>query len=280
LIPLILFAHEYFIGKTPLQSFPKLKWAFLFCIPLLYIPIQAILADSYSQIDSSTGFSLYPFWQHLGTQLYFQTFYLVLFLNPHLQSIIHQNPSYDWLFYIGAGTGAAIWIGSFIYIIKNYRRSPRACFLIFLFFISYLPSNSFLQMINPFAEYRLYFSNLLLCILLGYGILEGIKRSSKTVQAAIPLSILMLLGFFTFQQVSIWKTWEGIFTQMITRYPTLYREGAKMILQMDPSPPIVTSPVIQDRYQEMVEKKSLALGLSIQNTDQQNQARLQLFRDQ
>jgi len=211
-IPVVLLVYELWIHQTSFKDLPKQKWAALFALPLLYYPLSRILHDPGASMYLGIG-GLYPFWKHLATQLYFQSFYLVLFLNPRLQSLIHANPPFDLWLAAGATIGALIWVGGFGFLLRQRKHFPRASFFIFLFFLSYLPTNSFLQLINPFAEYRLYLSNLPLCILLAYGIL---RLSSRLT---VPAVILTYFAVFTFQNVMIWKSWDLIFNQAFHRYP-------------------------------------------------------------
>ena len=226
LIPFILLIYDLMINKTKIRELPKLKWLILFAIPFLYIPLNAYLSDPGKSMYAGVGgFNLYPFWKHLATQLYFQSFYLSLFINPTLQSILHSNPSIDANMIIGAILGGSIWLLGMAFIALKNQKFPRIAFFAFFFFINYLPTNSFLQLINPFAEYRLYISNISLCILLAYGIHafgKWLTRKTKLTMAEISVSAIVFSFFtiFTLQNVMIWKNWELIFAQAIKRYPS------------------------------------------------------------
>jgi len=223
LIPLVLLVYELLIVKTPIRELPKSKWAILFMVPFLIYPLSIILHDPGASMYASYG-GLYPFWTHLASQAYFQCFYLLLFINPTLQSLIHANPHFDALHILGTVIGVSIWIGGLVFLISKYKTRPRATFFVFLFFLNYLPTNSFVQFINPFAEYRLYLSNLSLCVLLAYGLhvlATWLTEKAKLTAAhiTVPAIACSIFAIFTLQNVMIWKNWELILAQAIKRYP-------------------------------------------------------------
>ena len=225
LFPVVLLIYELWINKTSIKNIPKLKWSIIFCTPFLFFILNSALSDpGKSMYSGAGGFDLYPFWTHLASQLYFQTFYLMAFINPNLQSIFHGNPNFGTLEIIGALVGGLIWITGGLFLILKHKKYPRAAFLTFLFFINYLQANSLLQMINPFAEYRLYFSNFILCVLLAYLIYEltawiSKKTKAKLNEITIPAILFSFFAIYTTQNVMIWKNWELIFDQAIKRYP-------------------------------------------------------------
>jgi hypothetical protein len=125
---------------------------------------------------------------------------------------------------IGIIVGALIWIGGSGFILLKNKSYPRIAFFVFFFFINYLPTNSVLQMINPFAEYRLYLSNLSLMLLLSFGIHElamWLKNKTKLTMAEISVSAvaIAIMTIFTLQNVMIWRSFEMIYAQAIQNYP-------------------------------------------------------------
>ena len=288
LIPLILIVYESLMNQTAL---PKLKWSILFAIPFLYFPLNMILQDpGHSMYTGVDGFNLYPFWKHLASQLYFQSFYLTLFINPSLQSIIHANPPFDLYLALGATVGAVIWIAGAAFIFRKNKEFPRVTFLLFFFFLNYLPTNSILQMINPFAEYRLYLSNLSLCVLLAYGIHEfaaWLTRKTKLTEAhlTVPAIVFAYFAMFTYENVMIWKSREFIYAQALKRYPKFdfnrvvlgpeylavawghyqsgnYQDAWEIIEQIDKDVGRYAPPSGFFTLKDLVEQKMISLGMS------------------
>ncbi len=225
LIPIMLLAYEIIINQTAINKIPKRKWAIILSTSFFMILINNLLSDpGKSMYAGVSGFNMYPFWPHLASQLYFQSFYFILFLNPNLQSIFHGNPSFNNLEILATIAGGLIWLLGGLFIFIKYKKMPRTAFLVFLFFINYLQANSFLQMVNPFAEYRLYFSNLLLSILLAeilYKITKWLSIKTKSPINIITVASVFIAYFsiYTIQNVLIWKKWPIIFSQAIKNYP-------------------------------------------------------------
>ena len=225
LIPIVLLSYEILVNGSKVRDLPKLKWTVLFAIPFLYLPLYAVLKDPVSMYEWTTGFHLFPFWQYIASQLYFQSFYVALFLNPSLQSVLHGNPGLDFVEIVGMVLGALIWTGSFIFICRSGKKYPRTAFFMIFFFVAYLPTNSVLQMINPFAEYRLYQSNISLCLLAAF-LIERFyvwladKRQLKSAPIFVPVLVLAYWSIFTFFNVMVWTNGVKVYTQAIKHYPT------------------------------------------------------------
>jgi len=224
LIPLCLLIYELTVHQTRISSLPLKKWALLFAIPLLYLPLYQILKDPVSMYQGTTGFSIYPAWHYLYAQAYYQGFLPILFLNPSLQSIIHGVPGFTPLQVTTAFFGVGLWIASPTLVFTRLKKHGPASFFLLFFFLNYLPTNSFFQMVNPFAEYRLYLCVIPLAALLSFGvdqlgslmIRNGKFPNAKTL---IPLMLIFYFGLYTFTQVQIWRDEVKIYTHAAKRYP-------------------------------------------------------------
>ncbi len=135
LIPLVLFAYEIIIFRKTGEKIEWKKWALLFLIPLLYLPIHAVLKDPFSMYNGVTGFEIFKFFPYIAAQLYYQTFYLLLLFRPEWQSIIHGTPDLSVISVVEAILGGAIWLGGAWFVFFRYKKFPRIAFLLFIYFI-------------------------------------------------------------------------------------------------------------------------------------------------
>jgi hypothetical protein len=223
LIPVMLLLYEVLIHETPFRDLPVKKWALLFAIPLLYFPIYAVLKDPVSMYEGSTGFSLYPKFDYIYTQAYYQGYLPFLFLNPVLQSIVHGVPGFTKPQMLTAVFGALLWIGVPFLLLFRRKRNQTALFLLAFYFIQYLPTNSFFQMVNPFAEYRLYLCMIPLAALFSLGVEFLVSKLPRhrfpNAATLIPAIVIAYLGIHTFAQVQIWKSEVKVYANAVKRYP-------------------------------------------------------------
>ena len=224
LIPLVLLAYDFLFFRKDGERFEWRKWAVVFAVPLLFFPIYHILKDPVSMFAGTTGFNLFSFFPYIGAQFYYQVFYVYLLFNPTLQSIIHEIPVYGPYGIACGVAGCLMWLSGFWLILTKSKRFPRIVFFLILYFISYLPTNSVLQMINPFAEYRLYLSNVTMFLGIAWVLIRAfdwLKGKGLFHNPHLTLSSMVMVYFsiFSFLTVMVWKSEVKIFVQTLKRYP-------------------------------------------------------------
>ena len=215
LIPLNLLIYEIVIRKTELRALPRRQWASLLLLPFLYFPLYAFLKDTVSMYIGTTGFQLYPFWTYFASQLYFQAYYVWLFFDPNLQSLLYSLPVFHAKEIFAAVLGGFVWTGCPIFIFTQARRFPKTVFFLAFFFISYLPTGTFFQMINPFAEYRLYLANIAMCVALA----QVISSLPLRAQLYASTCVIGLCAIFTVKNNLIWRDGVSVYLQAQRRFP-------------------------------------------------------------
>ncbi len=228
LIPLVLFAYEFLVLKKNHEKIEWKKWALLFSIPFLYLPIHSILKDPVSMYNGVTGFELFNFFPYIAAQLYYQTFYFLLMVKPEWQSLIHGTPILNAWSMLEAVFGGVTWLGGAWFIFFRGKKYPRIAFLVFLYFVCYLPTNSFFQMINPFAEYRLYQTNAILLIgfswmLIRFAEFLGSKTSFRMPLLTLIIPVVFFFSFHTSLIVNLWKYEISVYSQVEDLYPNRYK---------------------------------------------------------
>jgi hypothetical protein len=224
LIPILLFGYDFVVLRKPGEKIEWKKWAIIFAVPLLFFPIYHVLKDPVSMYKGTSGFNLYPFFLYLSSQLYYQVFYFELLFNPTIQSIIHEAPVMGPTESVMAFFGGLSWLIAIGFMFLKFKKYPRTAFFLLLYFVNYMPTNSVFQMINPFAEYRLYLSNITLflgiSVLLGL-LVEWMNQKKWIKNPELTLSSLLMLYFsvFTFLTLWIWRSEVSTYSRGVNLYP-------------------------------------------------------------
>jgi hypothetical protein len=164
---------------------------------------------NFKSTAATIGFDLFPFWDYVVSNFHYAWFYVVLFLNPLEQSLYHdwvatpssQSIALGLCFLLGLLVGFFYWL----------RRQPVVSFMIFFYALSYLPNNSFLQFINPFAECRLYQSNAAMAFLMASALFSHAKylRIKYVVAASLIVYFLaahyVILGLWNRGALVLWS---------------------------------------------------------------------------
>lgn len=158
LITPCLFLLDLKFNHKTLKALLVDYWCFSLTIPL-YIVLYWVLKDPISMYDGKVGFAIYPYGRYLLTQAFYLFFQPFLIFNPTYQSIIHPLPRLDYWVSILGTFGGIVFLGLIYLFYKTKDKVLSFCLA--LYFAAILPTGTFIQMINPFAEYRLYLSNIL-----------------------------------------------------------------------------------------------------------------------
>lgn len=169
------------------------------------------------QHGGAVGLNLYPPAEYALVQLHNVGFYLRLFVDPSRQSILHPYPAAidgAILAYAAAGlvAGAAL-IG--VLLPRRHRLSRGFPVLWGLF--AFVPYHSFLQYVNPFAEYRLYQSNFALAFGIGFVVRAALRRPAA--QHLVAAALLVCCAAFTFQMHLLWRNPYTLYRYSLQLYP-------------------------------------------------------------
>ncbi len=169
------------------------------------------------------GFDLYPLGRYIFTQGYFYLFHFFLVLNPSYQALIHGFPAMNFEMLIKGGFGIIFIISSLISAFKLRKKYKEISLAVISFFFVLAPSNSVLQMINPFAEYRLYLANFFLFIVVIYIVKKFFSIHLKRIFNVAVVLLLSFYSIFTFKTLSVNKNYMDAFTHALELYPTFPR---------------------------------------------------------
>lgn len=160
-IPFIMLAIDLFVKDQPITKSLVKNYLFYFSSVLIGMLITySILKDPSSMYYNVTGFYLFPMHEYVIAMIYYIGFYFYLFLNPYHLSIVHDFPVINNEIYIYALI-SIILFSVFTYFVFKKRKKHKEIFIFYcIWIINWLPMHSFMQFINPFAEYRLYLINI------------------------------------------------------------------------------------------------------------------------
>jgi hypothetical protein len=224
LIPFVLLGYELTLNKKNLKTVSKKEFALYFGTSLLILPVYLILKDPRSMYDGTVGFSLYPFGSYLVWQARYYLFYLWIFINPSAQSILHIPPELSPAIWLEGIAGALLCVSATFFAWKKRFEYSIASFLVILFFVPLLPTNTFIQMVNPFAEYRLYLSNLSAFFLLSWVILKLIQLiQDKLFQKVAIFSFAALFCVLSSLQQVTWSDEVELASRSVENYPDSYQ---------------------------------------------------------
>ncbi len=213
LVVFLFVAIDVFIKNKKITKNLVLKYLFYISHVLLFFVLKNYI--NFNIHNGLAGFSLYPFSEYLLSNMYYLVFYLYLFINPSEQSIFHewiQDPPI-----LGVALGIGLYLFMIIFLIRNYRKKSIVSFMLIFFIMSFCPNNSIMQFINPFAEYRLYQSNLVLGFIISY---ICFKNSDRIKSKIVFISGLILyFSFFHFLYIEQWKSPEDLWRFAKYRYP-------------------------------------------------------------
>jgi hypothetical protein len=225
LIPAVLVWWDLTIGNYSIMTLPY-KRHVLFVLPciLVIVPLYCIVSNPADVHGNSTGFHLFPYVQYLLIQGSYYLLYLKLLFDSSIQSLIHPYPLYDDHFLPLGILGwfiCACVVGSALKFRKTY---PLYSFFVGFFFLSLVLTNTFIEMINPFAEYRLYQPNLSLFVGIAYlasRVFLLIQRPTLKV-VAVSAPLLWLVWSCVLMQM-VWRDEAALYVYSLAVYPESYQ---------------------------------------------------------
>lgn len=216
LTPLLFIAFDLTVLRDDPRRARYKEHLFYLSHILWVIPMTFLIAIT--PYKGTTGFDLFPFYDYAITNIHYLSYYFYLFLYSSDQSLYHEwvarPPFYSVLF------GVLSYSFMLYFIIVKHRKYPIESWFIILFLISFLPNNSILQFINPFAEYRLYQSNMTLAFFVATFI-YSLKTHFK-LKKMIAATFLLYLAFFHYLYLSTWKNPLTIWGYAVSAYPSSF----------------------------------------------------------
>lgn len=188
---------SYLRSKTALASYT---------VSLFYVPLHVFVTGTSGWWNRVVGLDLYPAADYLINQLHYYFYTFVLFFVPGWQSIYHPFQEPDGLIYLGALAGLAGITFSLWSAWTRRHTHPLISFFVIFFFANLIITNGPLQMINPYAEYRLYLPMLPLALLFAAmtkWVFTKIPVSSVVQNVAVALTCVYF-GVSCFWMSSVW----------------------------------------------------------------------------
>jgi len=217
LLPITLIAYEWIFNGIQLNRKTFGQFLPFFIIAIGHGIIVKLLFFTYK--EGVVGFNLYPYLEYLWVQFHYFGKYLILIFAAAEQSFIHPYPSNVEEIWPLSILGIAFILFLITLLIKVRVSNKPICFLIFIFFLLMAPTNSFLQLINPFAEYRLYLPNLVLFTLLSHLIFNPpilIKRELKFLFSG---GLLLIWSISNYHQQKLYNSEFLLFDYALQSYP-------------------------------------------------------------
>jgi hypothetical protein len=161
LIPAVLIWWDLTLGGLSFKTLSYRRHAlFILSSLVVMVPLYWFVSNPTTAYSDSTGFHLYPYGEYFLIQGRYYFLYLRLLVDSSVQSLIHPYPIYEPRMLITGILGWTMCASLVFFAFKWKLKKPVFSFLVGFFFLSLFLTNTFLQMSNPFAEYRLYQSNL------------------------------------------------------------------------------------------------------------------------
>lgn len=213
LTPLLFLGVDWIVRAIDLRKIDWREHALYLSHAIWIWPLRQLL-DFESTHRGVVGFDLYPMADYVWANFHHLSLYLALFFKPDGQSLYHVWNAHPPL--LSALTGLLLLLGSSVTVPLLRRRQPPVSFFCLLFLLSWLPNQSVLQFVNPFAEYRLYQCNLVLAFLLAWVLLRPRwQRPGKLLLGAF-VCYFSLLHFLALQQ---WSNPISIWENALAQYP-------------------------------------------------------------
>lgn len=229
LIPATLVAWDLTISRKSLRSVDWKRHARFFGALLLAVPFYLLVQNPLAVHGKVTGTDLFPYGSYLLTQAHFYLTYLKLIFDSSGQSLVHEYPRFSQSVAIQGAIGAAALIALFVSAARARHTHPVFSFFTAFFFISMLPTGTFIQAINPFAEYRLYQPNISVYVALAAGAAwVGSLLRHPAIRWLACLAPLAWLSFDNYLVQKIWTREAGIIVFSLANYPTSYQLNSMM----------------------------------------------------
>lgn len=194
LIPVLFIAYDFLLLEKKVKEINWKNHVLFFLGASSIFIFYYFLQDPKSMYINTTGFGLFPFGEYLLTQFYYFLYFIYIFFAPSAQSIIHEYPEFSSFILVAGILGLGLIFYSLMMMWKWRNKRKDLSLVILLFFTVWFPVNSFLQMINPFAEYRYLVCNLSFA----YLIYSGCKHLVLKYHFPLPKVVALGTVYFLF----------------------------------------------------------------------------------
>ncbi len=219
-LPALLLLHGLCFEERPFKWVLRKQHLVYLAAPLSFAVFYYILRDPKPMYARAASFDLYPTLEHLAAQGYYHLYHLFLFLNPSLQSLTHEYPGTSVRTVVLGPVGWLCYFAAAAFAVRHRRMNPVASFFIFFYLVTLLPTNTILQLPEPFAEYRLYQAHLSLCIFLALALDWAVGRlKSKAARIGLVTGLVTYLLVFNVTQQWLWLDSFELVAHAIARYP-------------------------------------------------------------
>ena len=222
LIPAMLLLWDLTIAGRSLKTIAWRRYGAICCGFLVLVPLYAVVVNPlHAQVfGKATGFSIYPYGHYLMTESAYYLLHLVLLFDPSRQSLIHEYPDWNASVLIASLLSLGLITAAVSYAAAKRKTSPGVTFLVGFYFLILLPTNTFVEMVNPFAEYRLYQPNIALFAAMGFG-LEWVLGliGSAVLRAGVLLAFGLCLIAGCVMEQRVWADPAMLLTQSLSVYP-------------------------------------------------------------
>lgn len=235
LLPGILLFYLFFIKKFPLFT----KKTILPLLPFAAIGLGFIYLTSTFNINyvgrTESALSL----THFYTVLKVHTFrYLTNIIFPLRMGAYPYISPETTLFNIKSLLSFALMLSTVIFAWRVRKQHAIIPFVIFTYWLTILPANSFIKLNHLAADYRPFWGLLFLLMAVGYGINRYAKEDYKN---RIWIALIIYFTLFNVYQTRFWQTEETLWMQSIKEGASVLGYGSAAVAVRDRDPELAIS---------------------------------------
>lgn len=202
----------------------------------LYVPIAAgalaglafVAKILRTAANTSAGFNVKEFtwYQYFFTECRALWRYILLFVFPVDQNIDHDFPISRTIFDHGAVIGLAGLIALLAAAWFYRKRFPLICYGVFTVLLLFAPTSSFVPILDPFVEHRMYLPFIGLLFITA-GVLQFWKATRATLIGTLTVVLLIEAGL-TYQRNRLWANATDIWADSVSKSPKKWRPNFQL----------------------------------------------------
>lgn len=225
-LPAIIFLYLYYFvnrEESLLKFIVKFKWYFIgIASPVtVYLGYRKIIGGDIFTAHADAGLSLYGRYYYFLTELKVIIFYyLKLFIFPINLNIYPMMSISTSLFELPVFISLLIILSLIFFAVtisrgkRQFVRNKIISFAIFWFFITLLPSSSFIPLNDPIAEHRSYLPAVGASMFFGtaFSIIISLSKNHVKLKLIKSLSVILVLLLFSLLNIQRNLVWKDGFT--------------------------------------------------------------------